>query len=149
MSRIRSLLCAAASAALLASTAAGAADAPRPDAEKPHVTLTWSTASEVDNFGYFVMRGDEEKGPFKAINEKPIPGAGNSDMPRDYRYEDFGVVPGKTYFYYLESVSTSGVREKFSPVLKRQCCKQTGAPKDEPKKPVEAAKPSGAGEKGH
>src|SRR5512140_700554 len=105
------------------------ADEPKskPTDARPRVTLTWSTASEVDNYGYFVMRGDDEKGPFKAVNEKVIPGASNSDMPRGYRYEDFDVAQGKTYWYYLESLSTAGVREKFSPVLKRQCCKVPGA----------------------
>lgn len=118
----------------------------KPDESRPHVTLSWSTASEVDNFGYFVMRGDDEKGPFKALNEKAIPGAGNSDVPRDYRYLDFEVTPGKTYWYFLESVSTAGVREKFSPVLKRQCCKQAGAPSAGEATPPEAKKPAAAGE---
>ncbi len=110
------------------------------DDARPHVTLTWSTASEVDNFGYFVMRGEDETGPFKAVNEKAIPGAGNSEVPKDYRYQDFDVTPGKTYWYYLESVSTSGVREKFSPVLKRQCCK-TAAEKTSEKAPEPEKKP--------
>lgn len=143
MSRLRAEVFAAALVLALAPAAArgddkGAVAAP---AERPHVTLTWSTASEVDNFGFFVMRGEDEKGPFKALNDKAVPGAGNSDLPREYRYEDYAVEPGKTYFYYLESVSTSGVHEKFSPVLKRQCCKQV-APKADEKKPAEpAAKP--------
>jgi hypothetical protein len=104
----------------------------KPKNARPHLTLNWSTESEVDNFGYFVMRSENEKGPFKAVNDKAIPGAGNSEVPRNYRYEDYDVKLGKAYWYYLESVSTSGVREKFSPVLKRQCCKQVEA-----KKPTE------------
>ncbi len=91
--------------------------------EPPKITLRWSTASEVDNYGFFVLRGEDEKGPFKALNEKAIPGAGNSDLPKAYAYEDLLVTPGKTYYYYLESVSTLGVREKFSPVIKKECCK--------------------------
>lgn len=91
------------------------------------ITLKWSTASEVDNYGYFVYRGEEEKGPFKVLNERAIPGAGNSEVPRDYRYEDHDVAFGKSYYYYLESVSTVGVKEKFSPILKRECCKVPGA----------------------
>jgi hypothetical protein len=108
--------------------AAKAAEASDDDPSRPRITLTWSTASEVDNYGFFVMRADDEKGPFKALNEKAIPGSGNSDLPREYRYKDFAVVPGRSYHYYLESVSMSGVREKFSPVLKRECCKQVKTP---------------------
>src|SRR5438552_15830682 len=95
---------------------------------RPKVTLKWSTASEVDNYGFNIMRGDDEKGPFKAINEKIIPGPGNSDTPKEYLFEDFGVVKGKTYHYYIESVSTTGVHEKFSPTLKKTCCKNPNAP---------------------
>src|SRR5258706_11194694 len=116
----------------LASTAILAAeDAPKPAPaadDRPKVTLKWSTASEVDNYGFNIMRGDDEKGPFKAINEKIISGAGNSDTPKEYRYEDFGVIKGKTYHYYIESVSTTGVHEKFSPTLKKVCCKDPKAP---------------------
>ena len=111
---------------------AKAAETPDDDPSRPRITLTWSTASEVDNYGFFVMRADDEKGPFKALNEKAIPGSGNSDLPREYRYKDFTVVPGRSYHYYLESVSTRGVREKFSPVLKRECCKQV-KPSADPK----------------
>lgn len=91
---------------------------------RPRITLKWSTASEVDNYGFTVFRADEEKGPFKVLNDRPIAGGGNSDVPRDYRYEDLDVEVGRTYFYYLESISTQGVKEKFSPVLKKECCKQ-------------------------
>jgi hypothetical protein len=121
-----------------AAAAAAKPEAAKDDPSRPRITLKWSTASEVDNYGFFVMRGDDEKGPFKALNEKAVPGAGNSDLPREYKYEDFNVVPGKTYHYYLESVSTLGVREKFSPVLKRECCKQVKAPE----KPADTAKPA-------
>lgn len=103
------------------------------------ITLKWSTASEVDNYGYFVYRGETEEGPFKVLNERAIPGAGNSEVPRDYRYEDRAVKMGSTYFYYLESVSTVGVKEKFSPVLERECCKVPGA-NEEPKDGKKSAK---------
>jgi len=114
-----------------------APETPDDDPSRPRITLTWSTASEVDNYGFFVMRADDEKGPFKPLNEKAVPGAGNSDIPHEYRYKDFAVAPGRSYHYYLESVSTRGVREKFSPVLKRECCKQTKTtePPSDQKKP--------------
>ncbi|MEO6323204.1 MAG: hypothetical protein ABIT01_19830 [Thermoanaerobaculia bacterium] len=110
-------------AATPVSTTPTPAAKPPVDSPDPKITLKWSTASEVDNYGYFVFRGEDEKGPFQVLNERAIPGAGNSEVPRDYRYEDHAVTMGKTYFYYLESVSTMGAKEKFSPVLKRECCK--------------------------
>jgi hypothetical protein len=140
--------------ALATSLAADEAPKPAPAADdRPKVTLKWSTASEVDNYGFNIMRGDEEKGPFKAINEKILPGAGNSDTPKEYRFEDFGVVKGKTYHYYIESVSTTGVHEKFSPTLKKVCCKDPKAPEaaktDKPgEKPAEKAPAKAPSKKG-
>lgn len=89
------------------------------------ITLKWTTASEVDNYGYFVHRGDTPDGPFTPMNKKAIPGAGNSDTPSQYLWEDHDVELGRTYYYYLESVSVQGTREKFSPVLSRTCCGAT------------------------
>lgn len=87
------------------------------------ITLRWTTASELDNYGFFVMRSDVEEGPFKPLHPKAIAGAGNSEMPHKYSYDDAAVEMGKTYFYYVESVSTRGEREKFTPVITKTCCK--------------------------
>ncbi|HEV7669792.1 MAG TPA: hypothetical protein VGS22_14815 [Thermoanaerobaculia bacterium] len=81
-------------------------------------TVRWSTASEVENFGYDVYRGESETGPFVRLTSKPIPGAGTSDEPHKYSYEDRDIDPTKDYWYYVESVSYSGVREHFTPVQK-------------------------------
>lgn len=88
------------------------------DGREPiHNTLRWTTASEVNNFGFDIYRGEAEDGPFERITERPIPGAGTTDEPSDYVYEDFGIEAGVTYYYYVESISTDGVRERFSPVF--------------------------------
>ena len=96
-------------------------------------TLKWSTASEVDNFGYDVYRSEKEDGPFVRINAKPIPGAGTLDEPRFYQYVDADIDPTKGYYYYVESISLKGVREKFTPVIKAG-----------PKRPLAGASPAPA-----
>jgi len=93
--------------------------------------IKWSTASEVENFGYDVYRADKEDGPWVRINAKPIPGAGTLDEPRYYQYVDTDIDPTRGYFYYVESISLKGVREKFTPVIK--------AP---PKRPLAGASPA-------
>lgn len=105
-------------------TAQGASPAPSPapsasPSPAPLVnTVKWSTASEVENFGYDVYRGEKEEGPFVRINPKPIPGATTSDEPSYYQYVDADIDPAKGYYYYVESISLRGVREKFTPVIK-------------------------------
>jgi hypothetical protein len=80
--------------------------------------VKWVTASEVNNFGFDVFRGDSEDGPFVKINEITVPGAGNSDIPNKYQFVDETIETGKVYWYYVESISMSGQREKFTPTFK-------------------------------
>lgn len=80
-------------------------------------TLKWSTASEVDNFGYDIYRGEAEDGPFERITEDPVTGAGTTDEVSEYRFEDDTIDPYKLYYYYVESISMSGERERFTPIF--------------------------------
>lgn len=81
-------------------------------------TPRWSTAAELDNFGFDVYRGDAEDGPFERLTAAPIPGAGTSDEPHSYSFRDDGIDPCKDYWYYVESISTNGTREKFTPTFR-------------------------------
>lgn len=131
----------------LAAAAAGGAEEKKPKAaapEPPKLTIKWSTSSEVDNYGFWVMRGDTEQGPFKEVHPKVVPGAGNSDLPRKYAFDDRNVEMGRVYYYYLDAISTHGVREKYSPVIKKQCCDKPGekAPESEEVKDKPADPPA-------
>jgi hypothetical protein len=108
------------------------APSPAPPAGSPAPalsnTIKWSTASEVENFGYDVFRGDKEEGPFTRLNAKTIAGAGTVDEPRAYQYVDASIEPGKAYWYYVESISLAGVREKFTPVFQSKAKNADGTP---------------------
>ncbi len=80
------------------------------------VVLRWSTATEFERHGYHVFRGADPDGPFERLTDESIPGAGTTDLPQHYRFEDRTARPGSVYFYFVESVSTSGERERFTPV---------------------------------
>lgn len=88
------------------------------EAESYQNTVKWATASEVDNFGYDVYRALSEEGPFERINPEVIEGAGTTDEPTRYSYVDDTIDPRTTYYYYVESISMAGVRERFTPVAK-------------------------------
>lgn len=79
--------------------------------------VTWSTATEVDNFGFDVYRATEADGPFTRLTAEPIAGAGTSDEPHDYRFVDATIAAGQVYYYYVESISMSGERERFTPIF--------------------------------
>lgn len=88
-------------------------------ADEPVVnTLKWTTASEVDNFGFDIYRSLNEDGPFDRITDDPLPGAGTTDEPQKYVFVDSEIDPTKDYYYYIESISLGGVREVFSPVIR-------------------------------
>ena len=80
-------------------------------------TARWTTASEQNNFGFDVFRGDAEKGPFAKLTKEPILGAGTSDETHKYEYRDDTIDPCKDYWYYVESISTKGTHEKFTPTF--------------------------------
>ena len=98
----------------------GGPDAPEVEAkeEAPKNSLKWTTASEVENFGFDIFRSENKEGPFEKRTDDPLPGAGTTDEPQSYLWEDFDIEKGKDYYYYIESISMAGVRERFSPIIK-------------------------------
>ncbi len=48
----------------------------------------------------------------------PIPGHGTTDEPSSYEWFDESIDEGVEYWYYVESISISGEREKFTPIFK-------------------------------
>lgn len=117
--------------AVSAPAAATATPMPMPPAEAPadaqppagaapvyKNTISWSTASEHDNFGFDIYRSQDPEGPFIRLNKSPVEGAGTVDEPRSYEWVDATIDPRQTYYYYVESISMAGVRERFTPVGK-------------------------------
>lgn len=89
-----------------------------PSEERLANTPKWSLASEQDNFGFDVFRGDTEEGAFAKLNADPILGAGTTDETQKYSWRDDTIDPCKDYWYYVESISTSGTHEKMTPTFK-------------------------------
>jgi hypothetical protein len=81
-------------------------------------TARWTTASEENTFGYDVYRGDSEDGKFVRITKKPVLGNGTTSETHKYEFVDDTIDPCKEYWYYVEEISTSGDRAKFTTVFK-------------------------------
>jgi hypothetical protein len=115
-----------------------------PAAQRVTNTPKWTTASEADNFGYDVFRGEQEKGPFVKLTKEPILGAGTTDETHNYKFVDSTMDPCKDYWYYVESITQSGSREKFTPVFKAPAKRHAGdaaSPATKPEAKAPAKKP--------
>ena len=99
-----------------------------PESQRVSNTLRWTTASEQDNFGYDVYRGSSEKGPFTKLTGKPILGHGTTDETSNYSYSDSSIDPCKAYWYYVESISTRGERERFTPIFRAKAKRHPAGP---------------------
>ncbi|MBM3237238.1 T9SS type A sorting domain-containing protein [Candidatus Poribacteria bacterium] len=75
-----------------------------------NIILKWRTESEVNNVGFSVYRSESEEGKYNKISF--VSGAGNTAMPSDYQFVDKKVEAGKTYFYYLEDIDVTGVKNR-------------------------------------
>jgi hypothetical protein len=75
------------------------------------VTLSWATAAEIDNLGFYIYRGSTlNLGDAKRIHFEPAGGAGHT-----YSYTDS---PGAgTWFYFLSDIDTHGVETFHLPSL--------------------------------
>jgi hypothetical protein len=82
------------------------------NAKNSEVTLKWRTESEINNLGFDVYRSESPDGKFVKVSSAYIKGAGTDSTPHNYRFVDESAVVGKTYYYYLETISFSGEREK-------------------------------------
>jgi hypothetical protein len=124
----------------------GAADAPVgvcgsqvkvPAEKRLSNTAHWSTASEEENFGYDVYRGDAENGPFLKLTKQPMLGNGTTNETHKYQYVDDSIDPCRDYWYYVESIASDGTREKFTPVFHAPAKRQAaGKPAAQPTKPA-------------
>ncbi len=80
--------------------------------------LHWTTQSENNNLGWNVYRSfSQNLGQASQINNELIPGAGTTSEPTDYQFTDeYDVIVGQTYWYWLESISGAGDTENYGPV---------------------------------
>ncbi len=90
------------------------------DAGDGWVTLKWSTASELQNQGFEILRSDAPDGEFQLLDSytrnSDLRGAGTSNRAHDYTFTDTYVYNGNTYYYKLVDVDNNGVRTEHGPL---------------------------------
>jgi len=79
------------------------------------VTLTWETATEIDNAGFNLYRATSGNGSYTKINTALIAADGDPVSGASYSFRDERLAPG-TYYYKLEDVDYYGVTTMHGPV---------------------------------
>ena len=80
------------------------------------VRVTWSTASELNNAGFNILRSEQQDAGFTVINPTLISGAGTSAEKHTYSFTDSTAAPDVAYYYQIEDVSFEGVRRTLATV---------------------------------
>lgn len=105
--------------ALAVLTACGGTTDDRPAAGAGRNTLNWQTASEAGIFGYLIYRSESREGPFRRINDRIVRVPRDRQDTHDYSWIDDSVESGKTYYYYLDAVTVTGIKQRFSGIIDR------------------------------
>ena len=79
------------------------------------ILLTWETATEFDNIGFYVLRGENAAGPFEPISPR-ILSLGDPLMGQLYSYEDVTVSIGVQYYYVLEILNADSTSDFTVPI---------------------------------
>ena len=91
----------------------------RADLKEGAVIVKWTTASEMENAGFHVLRSQESGSGFVQVNPALIPGAGTTAEGQTYRCRDTTARVNVPYYYRLEEVSLSGERRAVATVRLR------------------------------
>ncbi|MCL5031060.1 MAG: T9SS type A sorting domain-containing protein [Bacteroidetes bacterium] len=70
------------------------------------VNLAWGTATEVNSYGFNIERYSNPDSLWETIGF--VMGAGVSNSPKNYNFEDTTVIKNKTYFYRLKQIDNDG-----------------------------------------
>lgn len=95
--------------------ARGKAPAPSP-AEN---VLRWQAQNEKRVYGYLVFRAEQPEGPFLRISRQIIHVPPDAPEIGSYQFIDREVEPGRTYYYTLDMVRSTGHKTRFSGVISK------------------------------
>lgn len=76
------------------------------------VIIKWTTASELNNAGFNILRSQTRKGAFVKVNPTLILGAGTTSEQNTYTWRDTTAQPNVAYYYRIEDVSLDGTHQR-------------------------------------
>ncbi len=109
-------------AAVPVAAAVPSSSTPAQDEESgPRATLTWRAQQDSRLYGYLVYRAGRREGPYRRISREIVHVTPpNAEGVSEYRFVDRDVIPGRTYFYYIETLGTDGQKARLSDILAKK-----------------------------
>lgn len=98
----------------------------RADHTDTGVVLNWTTESELNNAGFYILRSETRNGQFKVINPTMIQGAGTTSERHTYTWTDTAATPNTVYYYRIEDISYAGAREQLATARLKGLMSATG-----------------------
>lgn len=80
------------------------------------VRIDWSTASEIDNFGFYVERAPAGLASFAVLDGSFQAGHGTTLTAHNYSYTDVTAIAGTSYQYRIKQVDLDGTSHYSEPV---------------------------------
>ena len=74
------------------------------------VVIEWTTAAELDNAGFNILRSQSKAGHYVKVNRALITGAGTTSERNTYTWTDTTTKPNTLYYYRIEDISHAGER---------------------------------------
>ena len=93
---------------------------------KDKVVINWTTESELNNAGFNILRSTSRTKNFRPINTKLIKGAGTTGERNTYQFIDKTAKPNVAYYYRIEDIDLSGIREVLTTYQLRGVIAPTG-----------------------
>lgn len=78
--------------------------------------LTWTTESEIENAGFYLLRSETRDGGFKVVTPSLIQGAGTTGERNTYTWTDTTIRQDTRYYYRIVDVSFAGVQQELATV---------------------------------
>lgn len=77
--------------------------------------LKWSVANEEAVYGYVILRGDSEKGPFERVSKETISaGVFEEGYANSYQWRDTSAVVGQVYWYSIGLINKDGTKDSLT-----------------------------------
>lgn len=79
--------------------------------------VRWETGSEIDTFGFALYRGETpDRSTATQITTAVIASTSTNTSGTAYQFADLTAIPGQIYYYWLQEIETTGIRNEHGPV---------------------------------